>query len=52
MLSKQAEVFGFPNSIIGIGAFSIMLTIAVLLFFGFSFPKLFLQLATFGTALA
>lgn len=52
MLSKQAEVFGFPNSIIGIGAFSIMLTIAVLLFFGFNFPKLFLQLATFGTALA
>ncbi|MEY5018765.1 MAG: hypothetical protein RJB54_683 [Actinomycetota bacterium] len=52
MLSKQAEVFGFPNSIIGIGAFSIMLTIAVLLFFGFSFPKMFLQLATFGTALA
>ena len=52
MLSKQAEVFGFPNSIIGIGAFSIMLTIAVLLFFGFNFPKLFLLLASFGTALA
>ncbi|MEY2664055.1 MAG: hypothetical protein RIR35_863, partial [Actinomycetota bacterium] len=33
MLSKQAEVFGFPNSIIGIGAFSMMLVIAVLLFF-------------------
>lgn len=52
MLSKQAEVFGFPNSIIGIGAFSIMLTIAVLLFFGFNFPKFFLQLATLGTSLA
>jgi uncharacterized membrane protein len=52
MLSKQAEVFGFPNSIIGIGAFSMMLVIAVLLFFKVSLPKLFLQIATFGTVLA
>ena len=41
MLSKQAEVFGFPNSIIGIGAFSIMLTIAVLLFLDLLFLKYF-----------
>ena len=52
MLSKQAEVFGFPNSIIGIGAFSMMLVIAVLLFFKVSLPKLFLQIATFDTVLA
>ena len=25
MLSKQAEVFGFPNSLIGIGTFAMML---------------------------
>lgn len=52
MLSKQAEVFGFPNSIIGIGAFAMMLVIAVLLFFRIALPKLFLQLAALGTALA
>lgn len=52
MLSDQAEVFGFPNSIIGIGAFSMMLVISVLLFFGVGLPKLFLQLATTGTVLA
>jgi len=52
MLSKQAEVFGFPNSIIGIGTFSMMLVIAVLLFFRISLPKLFLQIAAGGTALA
>jgi uncharacterized membrane protein len=52
MLSKQAEAFGFPNSIIGIGTFSMMLVVAVLIFFNISLPKLFLQIATFGTALA
>lgn len=52
MLSKQAEVFGFPNSIIGVGTFSMMLVVAVLLFFRINLPKLFLQIATFGTALA
>lgn len=52
MLSKQAEVFGFPNSIIGIGAFAMMLVIAVLLFWNVVLPKLFLQIATFGTVLA
>lgn len=52
MLSDQAEAFGFPNSIIGIGAFSMMLVIAVLLFFQVALPKLFLQIATGGTVLA
>lgn len=52
MLSKQAEVFGFPNSIIGIGTFSMMLVIAVLLFLNISLPKIFLQIATAGTVLA
>ena len=52
MLSKQAEAFGFPNSIIGIGTFSMMLVIAVLLFLHVALPKVFLQIATFGTLLA
>lgn len=52
MLSKQAEVFGFPNSLIGIGTFSMMLVIAVLLFLNISLPKIFLQIATVGTVLA
>ena len=52
MLSKQAEVFGFPNSLIGVATFAMMLVIAVALFFGMRFPKLFWQLAFAGTALA
>ena len=52
MLSKQAEVFGFPNSLIGVATFAMMLVIAVALFFGIRFPKLFWQLVLGGTALA
>ena len=52
MLSKQAEVFGFPNSLIGVATFAMMLVIAVALFFGVRFPKLFWQLVLGGTALA
>lgn len=52
MLSRQAEVFGFPNSLIGVATFAMMLVIAVSLFFGVRFPKLFWQLVLTGTALA
>ena len=52
MLSKQAEVFGFPNSLIGIGTFAMMLVIAVALLMEIRFPKLFWQLVLAGTALA
>lgn len=52
MLSDQAEVFGFPNSLIGIATFAIMITISVALFMKVSFPKLFWQLLISGTALA
>ena len=52
MLSRQAEVFGFPNSLIGVATFAMMLVIAVSLFFGVRFPKLFWQLVLSGTALA
>jgi len=52
MLSKQAEVFGFPNSLIGIGAFAIFIAIAVALFADVQFPAWFWKIALFGVALA
>lgn len=52
MLSDQAEVFGFPNSLIGIATFAMMLVISVALFLGIRFPKLFWQLLVSGTGLA
>ena len=52
MLSDQAEVFGFPNSLIGIATFAIMIAISVALFLKVSFPKLFWQFLVSGTALA
>jgi uncharacterized membrane protein len=52
MLSKQAEVFGFPNSIIGVATFAMMLVVAVALFLGISFPNVFWKLLLAGTALA
>jgi len=52
MLSKQAEVFGFPNSLIGIGTFAMMLVIAVALLMGIKFPELVWQLVLAGTAIA
>ena len=52
MLSKQAEVFGFPNSLIGIGAFAIFIAIAVALFADVQFPAWFWKIALFGVASA
>jgi uncharacterized membrane protein len=52
MLSKQAEVFGFPNSLIGIGAFAIFIAVAVALFANAQFPNWFWGLALGGTVLA
>lgn len=52
MLSKQAEVFGFPNSLIGIGAFAIFIAVAVALFANVQFPSWFWGLALGGTVLA
>jgi uncharacterized membrane protein len=52
MLSTQAEVFGFPNSLIGIATFAMMLVIAVALFYQIRFPRLFWQLLVGGTLLA
>lgn len=51
MLSKQAEVFGFPNSLIGIAAFAIFVALAVALFAEIQFPSWFWNLALLGTLL-
>jgi len=51
MLSKQAEVFGFPNSLIGIAAFAIFIAIAIALLGGVEFPSWFLNVALGGTIL-
>ncbi len=51
MLSKQAEVFGFPNSLIGLAAFAIFIAIAVALFGDIQFPGWFWKLALVGTLL-
>ncbi|MFM7624017.1 MAG: vitamin K epoxide reductase family protein [Actinomycetota bacterium] len=51
MLSKQAEVFGFPNSLIGIAAFAIFIAVAIALLGGVEFPGWFLNVALGGTIL-
>jgi len=51
MLSKQAEVFGFPNSLIGIGAFAIFIAVAIALLGGVVFPSWFVNIALGGTIL-
>lgn len=52
MLSDQAEVFGFPNSLIGIGAFAIFIALGIALLAGTTFPTWFWRTALFGTLLA
>jgi uncharacterized membrane protein len=52
MLSEQAEVFGFPNSLIGIGAFAIFIALSVALLAGTRFPVWFWQVALVGTGTA
>ena len=51
MLSKQAEVFGFPNALIGIGAFAVFISLGVALLAEIQFPKWFWQIAFVGTLL-
>ena len=51
MLSEQAEVFGFPNALIGIAAFAIFIAIGVALLAEVQFPKWFWQIAFVGTLL-
>lgn len=51
MLSKQAEVFGFPNSLIGIGAFAIFIAVAIAILGGVRFPTWFWSVALVGVVL-
>lgn len=51
MLSKQAEVFGFPNSLIGIGAFAIFIAVAIAILGNVKFPRWFISIALGGTIL-
>jgi uncharacterized membrane protein len=51
MLSDQAEVFGFPNSLIGIAAFAIFIAVAVAILGGVQFPSWFWSLALTGVLL-
>lgn len=51
MLSKQAEVFGFPNSLIGIGAFAIFIAVAIAILGNVKFPSWFMSIALGGTIL-
>ena len=51
MLSKQAEVFGFPNSLIGIGAFAIFIAVAIAILGKVDFPRWFIDVALGGTIL-
>ena len=52
MLSEQAEVFGFPNSLIGIGAFAIFMALSIAVLAGTQFPSWFWKIALAGTAAA
>ncbi len=52
MLSDQAEVFGFPNSFLGIAAFSIFIALGIALIAGVDFPRWFWGTALVGTVLA
>lgn len=52
MLSEQAEVFGFPNSLIGIGAFAIFMALSIAVLAGTQFPSWFWKIALTGTAAA
>lgn len=48
MSTWQSEVFGFPNMIIGLMAFSVVITIAVLGLSGAKFPRWFLIAGNVG----
>lgn len=51
MQTWQASLFGFPNMIIGLSAFSVIITFAVASLMGAQFPKLFRRLLNIGAAL-
>lgn len=52
MKSPQAEIFGFPNSLLGIIGYSVMLTFGMALLFTKTKSKVFILLATLGSFLS
>jgi uncharacterized membrane protein len=52
MLSEQAEVFGFPNSLIGIAAFAIFVALAIALLSGVTFKSRYWWVALLGVGAA
>lgn len=52
MKSPQAEIFGFPNPILGLIGYSTMLTFGVSLLFSKTRAKAYILLATFGSLLS
>lgn len=52
MQSWQSHLFGFPNMLLGLMAFPVMITIAVLGLSGVKFPRWFLIAANIGYLLA
>jgi uncharacterized membrane protein len=45
MQTWQASVFGFPNSLIGLMGYSVVITVAIAVLSGVKFPKKFMQTA-------
>lgn len=50
--SSQSRVFGFPNPIMGVAGFSVIITVGVLLLFGAEPNRRFWRLFTIGITLA
>lgn len=48
MSTPEASLFGFPNSFIGLMAYSVLLTVAMAYMFGAKMPKAFMALAQLG----
>lgn len=52
MKTPQAEVFGFPNTLIGIAGYTFMLTIGIVIFLGNKLNRLVLLVANIGGLIA
>lgn len=50
MKTQQAEIFGIPNTLFGILAFSVIITVAICVLFGARMKPWFWRLFTLGTA--
>ncbi len=48
MITKQAEIWGVPNTLVGIAAFSVLITIGACMLFGARLNKRFWQLFQLG----